>query len=328
MRSFYQKEEDYRQSLASEPSTDVAFALSLSCPTCKSTFISTEEGLKQLTTDHRIIQLLDFVGHTDREIIAFCPNHALQPLNFFCEECVHPICRDCTVLDHKDCSEKQSVIDLVSAKEKYVSALDEGAASMDKETQELAEKKVNCENALENCKKGDDTLTQSIKDSFAKIRKAIDERELELLDAASGGNTESSQEIIQSKLQKLSEKQIEVEDIQESMKKAKSSGTVKALYMIYKRINDYETEEGIKDEDEKKSSDPASTFSCRDEAVLLTRIKNYGEIQTTTKQSNGYGSYNSSLGSSSSYLTSSSRYSSYTPSYTSSRYASNRSYKY
>ncbi len=31
-----------------------------------------------------------------------CSKHAQQPMSFFCQKCGFAICRDCTVLDHKD----------------------------------------------------------------------------------------------------------------------------------------------------------------------------------------------------------------------------------
>jgi hypothetical protein len=64
--------------------------------------MTTEESLQKLPTDHRVVQLMDFVRHTDRYTVTFCSKHHLQPLNFFCEPCVKPVCRDCTVLDHKE----------------------------------------------------------------------------------------------------------------------------------------------------------------------------------------------------------------------------------
>ncbi|XP_019622160.1 PREDICTED: keratin, type I cytoskeletal 9-like [Branchiostoma belcheri] len=34
--------------------------------------------------------------------LPICPNHEDEKLKFFCETCLRPICRDCTVLQHKD----------------------------------------------------------------------------------------------------------------------------------------------------------------------------------------------------------------------------------
>lgn len=318
----YERQEYHRQSLAPVSGDDtggMAIALPVTCPTCCSNFISTLNGLKELTTDHRIVQLMDFVGLTDKQVITFCPNHALQPLNFFCEKCIQPICRDCTVLDHKECSKEQSVIDLTNAKEKYLPALDEGMTTMNEEVKSLAEKKADCQKALESSKEGDDTLTKSIKETFEKIRKALNEREQEILDMTD--STGKSKESIESKLTKLTDKEKEVEEILQGIENAKKSGTVQEMFVVYKKIRDYETESAITKEDVQNSDQPSSTFIARDENTLLSRISNFGEIKSS--QSNGY----SSSSSYSSYLGSSSRYTSYTPSSYSSRY-STRNYKY
>ncbi|XP_045156827.1 tripartite motif-containing protein 2-like [Mercenaria mercenaria] len=326
--AIYQREENYRQSLAPTKSVSgMSFAIPVSCPNCSSNFITTLEGLKQLMIDHRVVQLMDFVGHTDKQTITFCPNHALQPLNFFCEKCVQPICRDCTVLDHKVCSQEQLVIDLASATEKYTPALDEGIVSMREEIKSLTEKKEDCQKALDNSQKGDDSLTKSIKESFDKIRKALNDREKEILEMTNG-NGGNSTESVEEKLTKLSDKEKEVEEILEAINNAKSAGTVQEMFIVYKKIREYTTESGIEKDVLQKSDQPSSTFVTRDESTIISRISGYGEIQSLQKQSNGYSS-TSGLGytsSGSSYLGSSSRYTSYTPSYTS-RYQP-RTYKY
>lgn len=325
--ALYQREEDYRQSLSplsTSSSSNFAFAIPVGCPNCGSNFITTLDGLKQLMTDHRIVQLMDFVGHTDKQTVSFCPNHDLQPINFFCEKCVHPICRDCTVLDHKECSEEQLVIDLANAKDKYLPALDEGIKSMDEEAKALFEKKEDCQKALEKCQKGDDSLTKSIKEAFEKIRKAVNDREQEILQMANG-NGGNSKESVEEKLKKLSEKEHEVEEILEAINKAKNSEVVQEMFLVYKKVKEYTTEQGLEKEDLQKSDQPPATFATRDESTLLARIAKYGEVQSAQTQSNGYGSSSHGYSGGSSYL-GSSRFTSYTPAYTS-RYTP-RTYKY
>lgn len=332
---FYEKEAEYRQSLAPMAITagsDMEFAVQIACPTCGKNFITTAKGMGELTTDHRIVQLMDFVGHTDKQTITFCPNHALQPLNFFCEKCVQPICRDCTVLDHKECSKDGNVIDLCSASEKYTPVLDEGVNKMKKEAQELSEKKAECVKALEKCKSGDDPLTKSIKESFEKLRKALNDREQEVLDMVTGSPVKRKQ-TVEEKHNKLVEKEKEVEKIIKDIEKVKFDGTVPEMFVVYKEVTEYKTESGIENEEIENSDGSTSTFNKRDESLILNRITNYGEIQTSPK-SNGYSStsgigYTSSIGSGTSYLGTSSRYTpSYTPSSYTSRYTPRTSYKY
>ncbi|XP_072048129.1 E3 ubiquitin-protein ligase TRIM56-like [Amphiura filiformis] len=52
-----------------------------------------------------------------------CPKHTREVLNFYCETCDEPICRDCTVVDHPRPDHKQ--IDLKSAAEERNGKLQE-----------------------------------------------------------------------------------------------------------------------------------------------------------------------------------------------------------
>ena len=43
-----------------------------------------------------------------------CTKHERQPLNFFCKKCLLPVCRDCTVLDHKE-QQGHAIVDVKQA---------------------------------------------------------------------------------------------------------------------------------------------------------------------------------------------------------------------
>lgn len=334
--TFYQKEAEYRQSMAMIPSSSTAFAVSISCPHCAANFITTEEGLRQLTTDHRIVQLMDFIGHTDKQTVVYCPKHALQPLNFFCEKCGELVCRDCTVLDHKVCSQEKFVSDVQGAITKYKPVIEEGKNNLAGEVKVLEDRKAECQRTLENCSKGDDTLAQQIKEIFDKVRKAATDREHELLEMAKAGQG-TTQEVVEGKIKNLSEKQEELSGILDSIDRALVSGGVKDLHAAYNQIKGYKTEPALDTSETDKKDNSTVNFVARDETTLLSRISNFGDIQTSTRQSNGYGtsslSYSNTGGSSymgsstgSSYL-GSSRYGGYSGSSYTSRYTP-RSYKY
>ncbi|XP_078579952.1 E3 ubiquitin-protein ligase TRIM33-like [Branchiostoma floridae x Branchiostoma japonicum] len=61
------------------------------------------------TREHEIIgvaelkeKLLANTRSIKSRSLPICPNHEDEKLKFFCESCLRPICRDCTVLQHKD----------------------------------------------------------------------------------------------------------------------------------------------------------------------------------------------------------------------------------
>ncbi|XP_066272983.1 E3 ubiquitin-protein ligase TRIM33-like [Branchiostoma lanceolatum] len=61
------------------------------------------------TRDHEVIgvaelkeQLITKTSSVKSTSLPMCPKHEDEKLKFYCETCQHPICRDCTVLQHKD----------------------------------------------------------------------------------------------------------------------------------------------------------------------------------------------------------------------------------
>lgn len=337
--TFYQKEAEYHKSMTMITSSSGSFAVQISCPHCAANFITTEEGLRQLTTDHRVVQLMDFIGHTDKQTVVFCPKHALQPLNFFCEKCCELICRDCTILDHKACAQDKLVSDIEGAIQKYKPAIEEGKNNLAGEVKVLEERKAECQKKLESCSKGDDTLANQIKETFDKLRKALSDREKELLELAKSDQG-TTQEMVEAKIKSFTSKQGELAGILEGIDKALASGTVQDLFSAYRQIKDYKTEPALESTETENKDNSNVTFVARDETTMITRISNFGDIQKSTRQSNGYSgsttTYGSSTGSGTSgYLGSSagssylgsSRYGSYTGSSYTSRYTP-RSYKY
>lgn len=327
----FQKEAAYRQSLAPLASSGMPYALSISCPSCSNPFITTEEGLKQLTTDHRIVQLLDFIGSTDKQMVDYCASHATQPLNFFCELCIKPICRDCTVIDHKTCSDKQMVFDINSALQKYGPVLDKGVKEMEEEAKDLKEKRETCESAVEKMNTGHTDVCKEITDMFDRLRKALNDREQELLDMALS-NSGKGKEAIEDKIKLLKEKEATVQDNIKSLQKAKADGKVKEMFSVHQKVREYKNEEPITIPEVSAGDQSNCTFSGRDESTLTSRISNFGDISVSTSRSER--SYSSSSSPyTDGYSAGSSRYSGstdtsrYTGSVYSSRYIP-RTYRY
>lgn len=332
--AFYNREVAYRQSLTTLAT--VTYAVSIECPTCKASFISSEDGLRQLVRDHRIIQLMDFVGVTDKQTVTYCSKHSLQPLNFFCEACKSTICRDCTVIDHKVCSEGKLVIDIPTAVQKYKPVLEKGLEDMTKEAEVLRERKDDCTKLLSGCKDEDGALVKEIKTSFDAIRKALTERETELIEMAETYAGKGKKHV-QLKIDTFNEKEKEISDIITCIKSTQTDSKVTEMFEIYERLNGYKSEPAFDKEELSDNSKVGASFRSRDESSIISRISNYGDIQTTQDHSKPYSSTNGASSSSSytsalgTYSTGgTSRYgtSSYTSAYTSSSRYAPRSYKY
>ena len=293
----FEKEAQHRQSLAPVSSGNMPYALAIACPSCGDPLITTEEGLLQLTIDHRVVQLIDFIGDTDKQTVDYCSSHTTQPLNFFCEVCIQPICRDCTVIDHKRCSEKQMVFDISNALQKYAPVLEKGTEEMREEAKQLKEKRETCEEALEKMQSGDTGVCKEITECFAKIRKALDEREQELLDMAKS-NTGKGKDKIEEKVKLIKDKETLVEENIRTLQKAKADGKVKEMFAAYQKVGDYKSEEPISITEVNTSDQSTCTFSGRDESTLISRISNFGDIsESTSRTERGYNYSNGYLSS-------------------------------
>ena len=352
---FYWKEEEERQRLTPKEITDLIYIVTVTCPVCENSFVSTLEGLKELVADHRIIQLLDFVGSTDKQSIDYCPKHVSQPLNFFCEKCQCKICRDCIVVDHKQCSKDKMVLDLQSAFQKYDPALSTGVKEMEDEAKSLLDKKEQCKTAKDSFKRGDEGLVNAIKESFDRLRKALEEREEKLIDMARN-SVEVKEYDFDVKMKAFIEKEEEVRELREVVKKSNNSSDIVEKYNAYILLKRYATEPAVNKEEYENKETENVTFNSKDESLITSRISNYGSIETKSEStSTGYGrsssiednrnntgsgsgsigsSYVSSLGSYSSGSGRTSSYGSYIGSsslYTGSSYTSRytpRSYRY
>lgn len=89
----------------------------IACPNCRKV-CKIKSSVKELPTDHRAIQLMDLIAEASVVEVNQCLKHPTQSLYFFCECCQVPICRDCTVLDHKE-TEGHRVKDVSETMKEY-----------------------------------------------------------------------------------------------------------------------------------------------------------------------------------------------------------------
>lgn len=251
-------------------------ALTIVCPTCRANFLSTEEGLGQLPADHRVIQLMDFVKNTDRYTIHLCSRHRLQPLNFFCETCILPVCRDCTLLDHKE-AKGHAVVDLEFALGLYTPVVDTAIVEMESEAVELQEKSLALDRAIEEVDKSSSELKTEIKDSFVRLRKIIDEREEELNEMASRETDSEKQKLVE-KAEVIKERKAEVESKATTLKEARNEGKVEEMFRIHENIREYQHHPQIKVREIDEGVKTTFFFNASDEKILSQRINNFGNI--------------------------------------------------
>lgn len=260
---------------------DLPAAVTIICPKCCIHFISTEEGLQLLPTDHRIIQLIDFVQYASRQTINFCNNHKDYPLNFFCELCGILVCRDCTSTDHKE-ADGHPVIDLESVLPKYLPVLDKAMSDIESEKETLQEKRKAVDTAIEDMEQAQDTVVKEIHESFEKLRALLNEREKEICEMAESEISVAKRKL-KDKKELIEKRKEDLQGRSESLKAAKETGDAVEIFKVQKEIKEYKPIPPIKIPGVDDGMVTKFTFTSRDENVLANRIKNFGDFVSQTE---------------------------------------------
>ncbi|RUS80612.1 hypothetical protein EGW08_011622 [Elysia chlorotica] len=251
-------------------------AVNVSCPTCRANFIATDDNIKRLPTDHRVVQLMDFVNHTERYTVTFCSKHSLQPLNFFCEPCIKPVCRDCTVLDHKE-AEGHLVMDLEDALAKYTPVLDSAIAEMDGEAVSLEEKRIALEAVTGELDKIRISLLEEVKTCMARLRQLLDERE-KALEAKVHEEAGKEQAKLVEKAGLLETRRHKLLEQSDRLKRAKGDNNVEEMFRIHQEVREYRAEPPMRIREVDDGLLTSFSLNARDEAMLSSRINNFGDV--------------------------------------------------
>lgn len=87
---------------------------SIECPTCRHATQIGEVGIGTLQTNFYLAYMRETLHKLGAPKTKGCQKHSNQPMSFFCQKCGVSICRDCTVLDHKE-SEGHGIQDIAQA---------------------------------------------------------------------------------------------------------------------------------------------------------------------------------------------------------------------
>lgn len=253
-------------------------AVTIHCPACRAGFITTDENLEKLPTDHRVVQLMDFVSHTERYTVTFCSKHHLQPLNFFCEPCIRPVCRDCTVLDHKE-TDNHLVMDLEEALGKYTPVLDAAIREMESESEQLEGKRIALDTAIKTVERSKEDLLHQLHASFNRVRNALSEREKELEGIVMSG-VDKEKGKMQDKSRELSERRQKLLKHASTLKEAKAESNVEEMFRVHQEVRDYRAGPPIKVREVDDGIMTTFSLNVRDEALLLSRIANFGDFSS------------------------------------------------
>ena len=157
----------------------------IECPTCRRTTMLSGTGVAGLQTNFYIDFMKEEITKYESLPSLGCLKHTNQPLSFFCQKCESAICRDCTVLDHKD-SDGHVITDISVAEAEQREALNLDvkmaqstlATAQGRRTQmeaELGSLKLVHEKALKDIEKAFEGYAKILETRHVRLKKVVTE---------------------------------------------------------------------------------------------------------------------------------------------------------
>ncbi|XP_005088881.1 uncharacterized protein LOC101857754 [Aplysia californica] len=271
----YRVEGEFRQSLTNVFRA-MPMTVKIQCPTCREGIIISEPELRRLPNDHTIMELLYFVNQTGKNEVQYCTKHQMQPLNFFCEPCIMPVCCDCTVIDHKE-SKGHLVVNVDEAMKKYTPIVEETLGDIRTEKSSLAEKRLALENAQDDLDQIQKDLNYQIRSVFDSIRQVLDERERELYDV-SESEIEKKREILDGHTRVLNERESQLNAEFNDLQKARDDRDISLIFTGHKSARDVLSQKVNVPTNSTKGFSVTFQFSSRADSVIKQQLGNLGDI--------------------------------------------------
>ena len=276
LQQMFRVEGEFRQTLTSA-FRNMPVAVKISCPTCREGIIVSTNDIKKLPNDHTVLELVSFIKQIGKAKVAYCSRHQLQPLNFFCEPCMAPVCCDCTVIDHKEANGHE-VVNLDEAMKKYSPAVDKTLGEIDKERKSLEEKRHALEKAFDNVEQIQRELAVQIRQTFDRIRDSVDERERELFDI-SERQIDKKRTLLRDCMKEISAREAELKQQTAKLTQTKETRDLLNLFDFNKGAR--EVLEDKPDIPVAKSSEDFAVsfqFNSRQENSIRSNISSFGDV--------------------------------------------------
>lgn len=249
----------------------------LKCPTCRVEIYLSRGEISALPNDHRVIQMMDFLSQVVVKSQNVCTKHERQPLNFFCKSCTVPVCRDCTVLDHK---EGNHVIVDVSK------ALDDNADEFNKvenRSKELLQGMKKRSDALANASKQLDLLERQlrskIKDTFIEYRLLLERRQEGQI-AILQDMIKKQKALINSRFVDVCTQGSQLQNLYDTFTKARPSNDIAQLFTVLNEMKEHETEFATQSEANDDELFVGCEFDVINEPIFLSEMSCLGEVVT------------------------------------------------
>ncbi|XP_005093393.1 tripartite motif-containing protein 54 [Aplysia californica] len=249
----------------------------LKCPTCRVEIFLARIKIKELPNDHRVVQMIDFLSQAVAKSHNVCSKHERQPLNFFCKKCLVPVCRDCTVLDHKE-TEGHNITDVSEA-------LNDNSAQfteIENNSRLTLEKMKARSDALANASKSldilDRRLKSEIKETFIEYRLLLEKRQ-EALTSMVHQIVKDQKALINTRFVEVCEHGTQLQKLYDEFKASKNSNDIRKLFTINQEMKDHEakfTEVASQEDTELFQS---CEFEAQNDCAFLTDMSSLGEVR-------------------------------------------------
>lgn len=255
----------------------------LKCPTCRVEIFLSRNKIKELPNDHRVVQMMDFLSQAVSKSQNACIKHDRQPLNFFCQKCLVPVCRDCTVLDHKE-SDGHVICDVGKALNENSNQFND----IEKKSRETLEKMKSRSDSLANASKRLDILERKlkneIKETFIEYRLLLEKRQ-EALSMMVHDMVKEQKTLINARFVNVCEQGTQLQKFYDEFKASRKSNDIRKLFTIQQQISEQEahfTEVATCEDSELFKS---CEFDAINEGSFLSDMSCLGEVTSAEDMS-------------------------------------------
>ncbi|XP_052280513.1 uncharacterized protein LOC127878130 isoform X1 [Dreissena polymorpha] len=248
----------------------------LKCPTCRVEIYLSRGEITALPNDHRVIQMMDFLSQVVVKSQNVCSKHERQPLNFFCKTCKVPVCRDCTVLDHKEQSD-HVIVDVTKALEENADEFN----NVENRSKQLLQGMKSRSDALANASKQLDLLERQlrskIKDTFIEYRLLLERRQ--------EGQIAILHDMIQKQKSKINARFVDVctqgsrlQKLYDTFTKARPSNDITKLFTVHTEMKEHEDEFARQSDVNDDELFVACDFEVINEPIFLSEMSCLGDV--------------------------------------------------
>lgn len=249
----------------------------LKCPTCRVEIFLSRSKIRDLPNDHRVVQMMDFLTQAVAKSQNVCSKHDGQPLNFFCKKCLSPVCRDCTVLDHKE-SDGHAIVDLSEAVNENASHFNELEVKSRETLERMKTRSDNLANASKRLDILERRLKGDIKETFIEYRLLLEKRQ-EALTSMVNQIVKDQKSKLNSKFVHVCEHGTQLQKLYDELKSARDGRDIRKLFVVNQQMKEHEDRFAeIADQDDSDLFQSCE-FEAQNEGSFLSDMSSLGEVR-------------------------------------------------